>query len=200
MFFKKKDFGSNIDFVIVGLGNPGIEYEATRHNAGFICVDYIADSLGIKLNKFKHKAYYAQADFGGKKVLFVKPQTYMNLSGEAVVGLLQFFKVETKDMLVICDEISLPVGKIRIRRKGSDGGQRGMRSIIELTGKDDFARIKVGIGEKPSPQYDLAKWVISKFKNDELNQLKTEVVKDVKSAAELIVKGQIDKAMNNFNS
>lgn len=199
MFFKKKDFASSIDFVIVGLGNPGIEYEKTRHNAGFICVDYIAESLGVKLNKFKYKAYYAQADFAGKKVLFVKPQTYMNLSGEAIVDLLRFFKVETKNMLVICDEISLPVGKMRIRRKGSDGGQRGMRSIITLTGKDDFPRIKVGIGEKPNPNYDLAKWVISKFSDDELKLFKSEVVKKVCSAAELIVKGQIDKAMNQYN-
>ena len=199
MFFKKKDFGSNIDFIIVGLGNPGIEYEKTRHNAGFICVDYIAKQLGVKLDKFKNKACYAKADFGGKKVLLVKPQTYMNLSGEAVVGLLNFFKVDTQNMLVICDEISLAVGKMRIRRKGSDGGQRGMRSIIELTGKDDFARIKVGIGEKPNPDYDLAKWVISKFSDDELKLLQSEVAKKVYSAAEFIVKGQIDKAMNNYN-
>lgn len=199
MFFKKKDFGSAIDFVIVGLGNPGIEYESTRHNAGFICVDYIADELGVKINKFKNKAYYAQADFGDKKVLLIKPQTYMNLSGEAVVGLLKFFKVETKNMLVICDEISLPVGKMRIRRKGSDGGQRGMRSIITLTGKDDFPRIKVGIGEKPNPNYDLAKWVISKFSDDEMKLFKSEVVKKTMSATELIVKGQIDKAMNQYN-
>ncbi len=199
MFFKKKDFGTGIDFVIVGLGNPGIEYEKTRHNAGFICVDYIAEALGVKIDKFKHKAYYAQADFNGKKVLLVKPQTYMNLSGEAMVGLLNFFKVDTQNMLVICDEISLPVGKMRIRRKGSDGGQRGMRSIIDLTGKDDFPRIKVGIGEKPNPNYDLAKWVISKFSDDEMKLLTSEVVKKVYSAAELIVKGQIDKAMNQYN-
>ena len=199
MLFKNKFNDSNIDFVIVGLGNPGIEYEKTRHNAGFICVDYIAKQLGVKLDKFKNKAYYAKADFGGKNVLLVKPQTYMNLSGEAVVGLLKFFKVDTKNMLVICDEISLPVGKMRIRRKGSDGGQRGMRSIIELTGKDDFPRIKVGIGEKPNPNYDLAKWVISKFSGDELKLLQSEVAKKVCSAAELIAKGQIDTAMNRYN-
>lgn len=200
MFFKKKNFDSGIDFVIVGLGNPGIEYEKTRHNAGFICVDYIADTLGVKLDKFKHKAYYTQANIGDKKVLLVKPQTYMNLSGEATVGLLNFFKVETKNMLVICDEISLPVGKMRIRRKGSDGGQRGMRNIIELTGKDDFARIKVGIGEKPNPNYDLAKWVLSKFSDEELKNLNSEVVKKVYDATLLIVNGEIDKAMNKFNS
>ena len=108
-------------------------------------------------------------------------------------------KRETKNMLVICDEISLPVGKMRIRRKGSDGGQRGMRSIITLTGKDDFPRIKVGIGEKPNPNYDLAKWVISKFSDDEMKLFKSEVVKKTMSATELIVKGQIDKAMNQYN-
>ena len=187
-------------YVVVGLGNPGKQYENTRHNAGFICVDYIADTLGVKLDKFKHKAYYTQANIGDKKVLLVKPQTYMNLSGEATVGLLNFFKVETKNMLVICDEISLPVGKMRIRRKGSDGGQRGMRNIIELTGKDDFARIKVGIGEKPNPNYDLAKWVLSKFSDEELKNLNSEVVKKVYDATLLIVNGEIDKAMNKFNS
>ena len=198
MFFKKKDFGSNIDFMIVGLGNPGIEYENTRHNAGFICVDYIADKCGVKINKFKNKAYYAQADFGGKKVLLVKPQTFMNNSGEAVVGLAKFFKVDSANTLVICDEISLDVGKLRIRRKGSDGGQKGMRSIITLTGKEDFPRIKVGIGEKPNPNYDLAKWVLSKFKKDEESALNS-AVENACGAAELIVKGQIDRAMNNYN-
>ncbi|MGN0173733.1 MAG: aminoacyl-tRNA hydrolase [Acutalibacteraceae bacterium] len=198
MLFKKKFGNSNIDFMIVGLGNPGIDYEKTRHNAGFICVDYIAEKLGVQINKFKHKAYYTQADFGGKKVLLVKPQTYMNNSGEAVVGLLNFFKVDTQNMLVISDDISLDVGKMRIRRKGSDGGQKGLRSIIELTGKEDFPRIKIGIGKKPNPNYDLAKWVLSKFTNDEFKALEN-IKSNAYSAAELIINNQIDKAMNRFN-
>lgn len=198
VFFKKKEFSSNIDFVIVGLGNPGIEYENTRHNAGFICVDYIAKQLGVKLDKFKNKAYYAKTDFGGKNVLLVKPQTFMNNSGEAVAGLLNFFKVNVENLLVISDDISLEIGKMRIRRKGSDGGQKGLRSIIELTGSENFPRIKIGIGKKPNPDYDLAKWVLSKFKSDELKELEA-VKKNVYNAAELILKGQIDKAMNNFN-
>lgn len=198
MLFKKKFGNSNIDFMIVGLGNPGIDYEKTRHNAGFICVDYIAEKLGVQINKFKHKAYYTQADFGGKKVLLVKPQTYMNNSGEAVVGLLNFFKVDTQNMLVISDDISLDVGKMRIRRKGSDGGQKGLRSIIELTGKEDFPRIKIGIGKKPNPNYDLAKWVLSKFTNDEFKALEN-MKSNAYSAAELIINNQIDKAMNRFN-
>lgn len=198
MIFKKKFNNSNIDFIIVGLGNPGIEYEYTRHNAGFLCVDYIADKLGVKIDKFKNKAYYTTADFDGKKVLLVKPQTYMNLSGEAVVGLLNFFKVDTDKLLVISDDISLDVGKMRIRRKGSDGGQKGLRSIIELTGKDNFPRIKVGISKKPNPNYELAKWVLSKFKDDELKELEN-IKENVYSAAKLIINDQIDKAMNKFN-
>ena len=198
MIFKKKFNNSNIDFMIVGLGNPGIEYEYTRHNAGFLCVDYIADKLGVKIDKFKNKAYYTTADFDGKKVLLVKPQTYMNLSGEAVVGLLNFFKVDIDKLLVISDDISLDVGKMRIRRKGSDGGQKGLRSIIELTGKDNFPRVKVGIGKKPNPNYDLAKWVLSKFKDDELKELEN-IKENVYSAAKLIINDQIDKAMNKFN-
>ena len=198
MIFKKKFNNSNIDFMIVGLGNPGIEYEYTRHNAGFLCVEYIADKLGVKIDKFKHKAYYTTADFDGKKVLLVKPQTYMNLSGEAVVGLLNFFKVDIDKLLVISDDISLDVGKMRIRRKGSDGGQKGLRSIIELTGKDNFPRIKVGIGKKPNPNYELAKWVLSKFKDDELKELEN-IKENVYSAAILIINDQIDKAMNKFN-
>lgn len=198
MLFKKKFNNSNIDFMIVGLGNPGIEYEYTRHNAGFLCVDYIADKLGVKIDKFKNKAYYNTADFDGKKVLLVKPQTYMNSSGEAVVGLLNFFKVDTEKLLVISDDISLDVGKMRIRRKGSDGGQKGLRSIIELTGKDNFPRVKVGIGKKPNPNYDLAKWVLSKFKDDELKELE-KIKENVYSAAKLIINNQIDSAMNKFN-
>lgn len=199
MFFKKKEFGGSFDYLIVGLGNPGIEYENTRHNAGFMCIDYIANKCGVKLNKFKHKAYYAQADFGGKKVILVKPQTYMNNSGEAVVPLLNFFKIDKQNLIVVCDDISLDVGCLRIRRKGSDGGQKGMRSIIDLLGFDNFARVKVGIGKKPNPNYDLAKWVLSKFKSDEQADL-DNAIKTSASAVELIVKGQIDKAMNNYNS
>lgn len=198
MLFKKKFNNSNIDFMIVGLGNPGIDYNDTRHNAGFIFIDYIANKLGVKINKLKHKAYYTTADFNGKKVLLVKPQTYMNLSGEAVVGMINFFKVPIEKMLVISDDISLDVGKIRIRRKGSDGGQRGLRNIIELTGKDNFPRIKIGIGKKPNPNYDLAKWVLSKFNKEELETL--DGIKDsVYDAVKLIIDNQTDKAMNKYN-
>ncbi len=198
MFFKKKFANSNIDFMIVGLGNPGIDYENTRHNAGFICIDYIAENLGVKIDKFKSKGYYNTANLGDKKVLLVKPQTYMNLSGEAVVGIGNFFKVPIEKTLVISDDISLDVGKMRIRRKGSDGGQKGLRSIIELTGNDNFPRIKIGIGKKPNPNYDLASWVLSKFKSEELKELET-VKKSVFDATKMIVNSQIDKAMNKYN-
>ncbi len=198
MFFKKKFANSNVDFMIVGLGNPGIDYERTRHNAGFICIDYIAEKLGVKINKFKSKGYYATAELNNKKVLLVKPQTYMNLSGEAVVGIGNFFKVPVEKTLVISDDISLDVGQTRIRRKGSDGGQKGLRSIIELTGSENFPRIKVGIGKKPNPEYDLASWVLSKFNSDEIKELEA-VKQNVFDATKMIVNGQIDRAMNKYN-
>lgn len=198
MFFKKKFANSNIDFMIVGLGNPGIDYERTRHNAGFICIDYIAEKLGVKINKFKSKGYYTTAELNNKKVLLVKPQTFMNLSGEAVVGIGNFFKVPVEKTLVISDDISLDVGQTRIRRKGSDGGQKGLRSIIELTGSENFPRIKVGIGKKPNPEYDLASWVLSKFNSDEIKELEA-VKQNVFDATKMIVNGQIDRAMNKYN-
>ena len=199
MFFKKKEFGGSFDFLIVGLGNPGIEYENTRHNAGFMCIDYIANKCGVKLNKFKHKAYYAQGELGGKKVILVKPQTYMNNSGEAVRDAAAFYKIPAERIIVVSDDISLDVGKLRIKRKGSDGGHNGLKSIIYQLQSDNFARIKMGVGKKPHPEYDLAAWVLSRFKNDEVEPLKS-AAKNACDAIKLIVGEKIDMAMNKFNS
>ena len=197
MFLKKK-FASNIDFLIVGLGNPGREYENTRHNAGFMVVDEIARKLDVKIDRLKFKSLYTIADYKDKKIMLLKPQTFMNLSGEAVVEAFQFYKLAIKNTVVICDDINFDVGKLRIRAKGSDGGQNGLKNIIYLSGRNDFARVRVGIGKKPHPDYDLAKWVLSNFKNDEAEPLNT-AIKNASSAALMIVDGEIDNAMNRFN-
>ena len=197
--FKSKKFSSNIDFCIIGLGNPGREYENTRHNAGFITLDYIAEKLDVSISKLKFKSLYTIADYKGKKILLLKPQTFMNLSGQAVVEALQFYKLDIKNAVVICDDVNFDVGKLRIRRKGSDGGQNGVKNIIYLSNRDDFARIKLGVGKKPSPDYNLADWVLSKFKPDEFENLES-AVKSAASAALMIANGEIDKAMNRYNN
>lgn len=198
MFGKNKNFGSGCEFIIVGLGNPGREYENTRHNMGFIAIDKIAEIYGCKINKLKFKSLVGTCSIDGRKVLLMKPQTYMNNSGQAVVEAMQFYKIPPENVLVIFDDISLDVGKMRIRRKGSDGGQKGMRSIIYLSGFDTFPRIKMGIGAKPNPHWDLADWVLSSFSSGEQKVL-LEKIKDAAEAARLIVNGKIAEAMNKYN-
>ena len=197
--FKSKKFSSNIDFCIIGLGNPGREYENTRHNAGFITLDYIAEKLDVSISKLKFKSLYTIADYKGKKILLLKPQTFMNLSGQAVVEALQFYKLDIKNAVVICDDVNFDVGKLRIRRQGSDGGQNGVKNIIYLSNRDDFARIKLGVGKKPSPDYNLADWVLSKFRAEEMQSLES-AVKSAAEAALMIADGEIDKAMNRYNN
>ncbi len=199
MFFKKKSFKSTYDFLIVGLGNPESKYDHTRHNMGFRGVDALAQKLDCKFNKMKFNSLIAEGYIGDYRVLLQKPQTYMNNSGEAVRDAMQFYKLDPENVVVIFDDISLDVGKIRLRRNGSDGGQKGMRSIIELTGSQDYKRIKIGIGKKPHPDYNLADWVLSKFSPAEEETLKG-VLERVVKASECIVKEGIDKAMNKFSS
>lgn len=198
MFGKKKTFGSSIEYIVVGLGNPDRKYENTRHNAGFIMVDYIADKLGVKINRVKFKSVVGEGTVNGAKVLFMKPSTYMNNSGEAVVEAMNFYKVPAENVIVLLDDINLDVGKMRIRSKGSDGGQKGMRSIIYLSGKDNYPRIKIGIGKKPHPDYDLAAWVLSKFTKDEVTLLE-KIAENSLDAVEHIIDGNIQKAMNLYN-
>lgn len=199
MIFKKKEFSSNsIEYIVVGLGNPGKQYEGTRHNAGFISLDYIADELSVKVNKIKFKSTVGEANIGGKRCLLMKPSTYMNLSGQAVTEAMRFYKIPPQQVIVISDDISLDVGKIRIRRKGSDGGQKGLQNIIYLSGSDEFPRVKVGIGKKPHPDYELKDWVLSRF-TDKDKKLIAERLPDIRGAVELIVSGDIDKAMNLYN-
>jgi PTH1 family peptidyl-tRNA hydrolase len=199
VFGKKKEFSSNFDYLVVGLGNPGKQYENTRHNAGFICIDVLADKYDIKINKLKFKSLMGEGRIEGKRCLLLKPQTFMNLSGEAVRDAVEFYKIPTENVIVICDDISLEPGKMRIRRKGSHGGQNGMRNIIYHLKDDNFPRIKIGIGAKPNPEYDLADWVLSRFTQSEAKLIK-QIADDTVSAIEYIVKGDIDKAMSNYNS
>lgn len=199
IFSKKKEFPSNFDYLIVGLGNPGKQYENTRHNAGFICIDILADKYGIKINKLKFKSLMGEGRIEGRRCLLLKPQTFMNLSGEAVRDAVEFYKIPVENVIVICDDISLEPGKMRIRRKGSAGGQNGMKNIIYHLKSDNFPRIKIGIGAKPNPDYDLADWVLSRFTQSEAKLIK-QVAEDTVSAVEYMVKDDIDKAMSNYNS
>lgn len=198
MFFKSNSTTNQIEYLIVGLGNPGRQYENTRHNAGFICLDYIAEELGVKVNRVKFKSAVGEAKIGGKKCLLVKPSTFMNLSGQAVTEAMNFYKIPPERTIILFDDISLDVGCLRIRRKGSDGGQNGMKNIIYLSGSEDFPRVKVGIGHKPNPDYDLKDWVLSRFSEKDAKTIK-ELLPHVKDAVELIVDGKIDEAMNRYN-
>ena len=200
MFFKKfKKNSEVIDYLIVGLGNPGLQYEMTRHNVGFLAIDYIAQQLNVKIKKLKFKALYNITEIKGKKVMLLKPQTFMNNSGESVRDAMEYYKITPQQLLVIFDDISLAPGKIRIRRKGSDGGHNGIKSIIYHIKSQDFKRIKIGVGEKPHPDYDLAKWVLSNFKKDEIKDIK-QAVENTENVVKLIINNEIDKAMNLYNS
>lgn len=199
MFFKSKFSASSYDFMIVGLGNPGKEYEGTRHNAGFIAADAIISSLGGSGEKLKSKALVCECKIDNKRILVVKPQTYMNLSGQAVRDVAKFYKIPNDKIIVIFDDISLDVGKIRIRRNGSHGGHNGMKNISECMSTNDIMRIKIGVGKKPHPEYDLKDWVLSRFKNDEKASLEAATEKTVLAVREIISFG-IDRAMNKYNS
>ena len=196
--FKKKYSGGAVEAIIVGLGNPDRKYENTRHNAGWMAIDRLSEKLGCRVNRIKFKSYTGECVIDGVKVLLMKPTTYMNNSGEAVTEAMRFYKLPPEKVIVIFDDISLDVGKMRIRQKGSDGGQKGMRSIIYLSGKDSFPRIKIGIGAKPNPEWDLADWVLSKFTNDERSLL-NETLDKAADAALMIVRGDMTKAMNLYN-
>ena len=196
MIFKSK---ATYDWVLVGLGNPGIQYEQTRHNVGFMAAERFLEKNGGDFNKTKFEAVYGECKIGDMRVLVVKPQTYMNNSGRAVTAITSFFKIPAEKIIVMSDDISLDVGKIRMRRKGSHGGHNGLRDIFELLGTDDVMRIKIGVGAKPHPDYDLADWVLGKFPQEQKEALNTALDNTVKAAKEIMVRG-IDSAMNKFNS
>ena len=189
---------SNESWLIVGLGNPGKDYERTRHNAGFRAVDLLADQLGCKIDKGKFQGLYGQALYNGTKVMLLKPQTYMNLSGEAVREAVQFYKIPADHVLVVSDDTALAVGKLRIRKGGSAGGHNGLKSLIQHLGTDQFPRVRVGVGEKPHPDYDMADWVLGKFVGEDKKAIDA-AVKKAADAIECIIKEGIEKGMNKFN-
>ena len=184
--------------MIVGLGNPGKEYDRTRHNVGFRVTDLLAEELSTKIDRLKFRALTRQISRGGRKLLLVQPQTYMNLSGAAVSALATYYKIKPEHILVVFDDISLPVGRIRIRRDGSAGGHNGIKSIIQSLGTDQFPRVKVGVGEKPHPDYDLADWVLSKFSAQEEKAL-APALKNAMEATLAVVEQGIDKASSTYN-
>lgn len=186
------------EYIIAGLGNFGMQYDNTRHNAGFGVVDMLAQQYGTEINRMRFKGKTAEITIEGIKCLLLKPTTYMNNSGESVVQAMEFYKLDIDNLIVVCDDISLDCGKIRIRRKGSHGGHNGLRSIIDLTGRDDFQRIKVGVGKKPHPDYDLAKWVLGKFRPADAEKMKISA-ENACDALKLMIQNKTDEAMNKYN-
>lgn len=186
-------------YIIVGLGNPTKEYDNTRHNIGFAAIDMLADKYGINVSEVKHKALLGKGVINGNKVILVKPMTYMNLSGEAVRAVIDYYKIdEEEELMVIYDDISLDVGQLRVRKKGSAGGHNGIKNIIAHLGHDTFQRIKIGVGEKPKG-YDLADYVLGHFSKEDLATLK-EGMERVDGAVNLMLQGDIDEAMNRYNT
>lgn len=184
-------------YIIVGLGNPGKQYENTRHNVGFNVIDILAEEYGISVTKMKHKALIGEGRVGTEKVVLVKPVTYMNLSGESLAEIYNFYKVDTSNIVVIYDDIDLDVGKIRIRKKGSGGTHNGMRSIIKCLGANDFPRVRVGVS-KPKPGQDLADFVLSRFRKEESDDVELGLEKAAK-AVDVMIRDNIDLAMNKYN-
>lgn len=196
MFFTRSPKGENLT-IIAGLGNPGKQYENTKHNVGFMVIDKLADDYNIKMDTFKHKAFIGNGSIKNKKVMLVKPQTYMNLSGESIKEIVKFYKVPIENIIIIYDDTSIPLSTTRIREKGSAGGHNGIKSIINHLNTDIFTRIKVGIGEKPNG-WDLADYVLCKFSKDE-QPLILSGIERAAMAAELIITEGINNAMNKTN-
>ena len=193
-------FGKNKNdiWLIAGLGNPGLQYEKTRHNAGFMAADRLAEKYGAQFNKHKFDAVYTDFKIGDNRILLVKPQTYMNNSGSAVTALLNFYKISTDRLIVMFDDITLDIGKLRLRRKGSHGGHNGIKDIIELAGTDEIMRIKIGVGERENRDYDLKDWVLGKIPEEQMTELNKALDKAALAVEEIITRG-IDSAMNKYN-
>lgn len=194
MFFSK----GGAEWIVAFLGNPGLKYNGTRHNAGFMAADAMEKKLGVSINKMRFKALTQTVDIGGKKVLLMKPQTFMNLSGDAIVQAANFYKVPPERVIVVSDETALPIGKLRIRRGGSAGGHNGLKSVIARLGTDQFPRIRLGVGDKPHPDYDMADWVLSAFKGQDAADMEL-VAKKAADAVECYITEGADRAMNKFN-
>ena len=195
MLFKKP---GGVTWLIVFLGNPGPRYEMTRHNAGFMAADAMAKEKNLSINKSRFKALTATCDIGDESVLLMKPQTFMNLSSDAVSQAVKFYKIPPEHVIVVSDEISLPIGKLRIRTKGSAGGHNGLKDIIAKLGTDGFPRIRIGVGAPPHPDYDMADWVLSSFKNQDAEDMLAAAARAAQAAQCYITQGA-DRAMNRFN-
>ena len=198
LFSRKKEFGGTYSYLIVGLGNPGPKYEMTRHNAGFLAVDLLALQEHVDIKKLKFHALVGDVRLGGERCLLMKPQTMMNLSGDAVAEAANFYKIPPERVLVLFDDISLPVGKIRVRKSGSAGGHNGIKSIIAMLHSEDFPRVKIGVGAKPHPDYDLADWVLSSFSKAEQPEL-DRALGNARDAALCILTDGCEKAAASFN-
>ncbi len=194
---KKSDTGP-VEFIIAGLGNVGEKYDGTRHNAGFVAIDYIAERRGVKIDRARFYSLTAECRIGECRVLLMKPTTFMNNSGTAVAEAARFYKIPPERVLILHDEISFDPGIIRIRRKGSAGGHNGLKSIIAHLSSEDFPRVKIGVGKKPSPEYDLADFVLGRFSESDRAAISSRL-SDIDLAAELIVGGNIDGAMARFS-
>ena len=195
MFFQK---GGGVSWLIVFLGNPGNEYENTRHNAGFLCADAMEKLTGTAINKLRFHALTARCTVAGEGVLLLKPQTYMNLSGDAVGEAARFYKIPAEKVIVISDETALPIGRVRVRRSGSAGGHNGLKSIIAALGGENFPRIRLGVGGKPHEDYDMRDWVLSRFTGQDLQDI-TDAAQRAAKAALCYIEHGPDKAMNEFN-
>ena len=195
---EKSDSGTKITKIVVGLGNPGEKYTYTRHNAGFLAIDYICQKYGVKCDRIKFKALVGEVTINGVRALLMKPQTFMNASGEAILEAANFYKIAPEDIIVISDDASFDVGKLRIRKSGSAGGHNGLKNIIENLGTDKFPRIKLGVGQKPHPDYDIADWVLARLPQGEEPRF-FSVLEEMPSILSLMLKGETEKAMCDFN-
>ena len=195
MFFSK----GGAEWIVAFLGNPGLKYNGTRHNAGFMAADAMEKKLGVRINKMRFKALTQTVDIGSHKVLLMKPQTYMNLSGDAIAQAAKFYKVPPERVIVVSDETALPIGKLRIRRGGSAGGHNGLKSIIARLGTDQFPRIRLGVGAPPHSDYDMADWVLAAFKGQDAADMEA-VAEKAACAVECYITEGADKAMNKFNT
>lgn len=186
------------DYILAGLGNPGEKYEYTRHNAGFMAIDSIAERIGVKITNSKFKSLTAVGKIGEKNVLLMKPQTFMNLSGEAVQAAAAFYKIPAENIIILSDDICQSPGFIRIRKSGSAGGHNGLSNIINILSTDEFKRIRIGVGEKPSRDYDLAAWVLGRMSEDDIREIMSRF-DDIYDAISLIISDKSDEAMGKFN-
>lgn len=198
MIKKESATTGNVTHLIVGLGNPGAKYDNTRHNVGFTAVDRICEMRGCDCKRLKFRALTGETAVGGARVLLMKPQTYMNLSGEAVSEASAFYKIPPENVIVIVDDVNLDVGRMRIRCSGSAGGHNGLKSIIAHLDSENFPRVRVGVGKKPNPEYDLADWVLGKFSESDREKL-SACYENALGAAELLIQNKVDEAMSKYN-